>query len=92
MEMVDMVITNKNVFWSKIEKCKHLFPAAGFGKSMGFHPRVSRPDKTNPPPGADFSISPSRFNYDMQNILIRVSSWKKEHIKNMQVVMNECTW
>ena len=32
-----------------------------------FTPRVSLSDKTNPPPGADFSISPSGFNYDMQN-------------------------
>ena len=34
-----------------------------------FTPQVSRPDETNPPnpPGADFSISPSGFNCDMQS-------------------------
>ena len=49
------------VVWSKIEKCKHLLPAARFGTSGGFRPRVRRPEKTNPPPGADFTISPSGF-------------------------------
>jgi len=52
MEIAGVIITK---FWF------------GFGTSVGFHPRVSRPDKTNPPPGADFSISPSGFNYDMQS-------------------------
>ena len=37
MEMIDMVITKKLFFRSKIEKCKQLFPVAGFGTSMGFH-------------------------------------------------------
>ena len=55
------------LFWSNIEKCKQFFQSTKFGTSMGFPPRVSRPDKTNPPPGADFSISPSGFNYDMQS-------------------------
>ena len=32
MEMVDMVITQKMVFWSKIQKCKQFSPAAGFRK------------------------------------------------------------
>ena len=31
-------------------------------------PRVNRPDKTSAPPRADFSISPSGLNYDMQSI------------------------
>ena len=31
-------------------------------------PRVCRPDKTNPSAGADFSISPSRFDCDMQSV------------------------
>ena len=55
------------VFWSKIEKCQHSFQQPDLGLRWDFTPRVSRPDKTNPPPGADFSISPSGFNYDMQS-------------------------
>ena len=57
----------KIVFWSKIEKCKQ-FAAARFRTLVEFYPRVSRPDQTNPPCRADFSISPSGFNYDMQTI------------------------
>ena len=30
-------------------------------------PPGSHPEKTNPPPVADFSISPSKFNYGMQS-------------------------
>ncbi len=60
----------KLVFWSKIEKCKQFFQQPDLGLWWDFTPRVSRPDKTNPPPGADFSISPSGFNYDMQSIFV----------------------
>ena len=35
---------------------------------MGFNPRVSRPEKTSAPSGADLSISPSRLNYEIQTI------------------------
>ena len=38
-------------------------------------PRVSRQDKTNPPPGTDFSISLSGFNYDMQSIPPPLVPW-----------------
>ena len=65
METVGGIIT-KNVFWSKIETCKH-FPAAGFGTPMEFSPRVNPPGRTNPPTGADFSILPSGLNYDTQS-------------------------
>ena len=67
MEMVDVVITQKLFSGPKSRSVNNSFKQPGLGLRWDFTPWVSRPDKTNPPPGADFSISPSGFNYDMQS-------------------------
>jgi hypothetical protein len=46
-----------------------LFPHLDLGLPWDSTTRVSRPEKTNPPPRADFSISPSGLNYEIQSIL-----------------------
>ena len=71
MEVVG-VINKQLVFLSKIEACQFFFEQLDLGLRWDFTPRVSRPDKTNPAPGADFSISPSGFNYDMQSTRYQV--------------------
>ena len=58
------------VFLSEIEKCQHFFQQPDLGFRWESTPRVNRPNKTNPPPGADFTISPSGFNYDMQSFTL----------------------
>ena len=60
-----MWILQKFGFLVENREVSTFFPAAGFGTSMGFHPRVNRPDKTNPPPEADFLILPSGYYYDI---------------------------
>jgi len=51
----------------KSRSVSSFFKQPDLGLRWDFTPRVSRPDKTKPTPGADFSISPSGFNFDMQS-------------------------
>jgi hypothetical protein len=46
-----------------------MYPATEFWTSLGFHPRISCPEKKNPPLRADFSISLSGFNYEIQSMV-----------------------
>ena len=59
----------RNMCWSKIEKCKQFFPAAGFGAPIGFHPlgQPSRQDESTPW---------GRF----LNFTLRVQLWDAEYI------------
>ena len=50
-------------FMVEIREVSTLFPAAEFWILWDSTPRVSRPDKTNPPPGADVSTLPSGHYY-----------------------------
>ena len=61
------VYYTKLVFSSKIEKRKHLLQAAGFGTSMRFHPPGQPSRKDESTPGADVSISPSGFHYEIKS-------------------------
>ena len=67
MEIVGVIITKTLFSDRKSRSVNNFFQRPDLGLRWDFTPRVSRPDKTNPPPGADFSISPSGFNYDMQS-------------------------
>ena len=62
MEIVDTVITGTQTWFSgRKTRSVIFFLAAAFGTSIGLHTPVQRPDKTNPPPGADVSTLPSRY-------------------------------
>ena len=71
MEIVGGIITKKWFSGRKSRSVNNFFQQPDLGLRWDFTPRVSPPDKTNPPPGADFSISPSGFNYDTQSNLIK---------------------
>ena len=62
-----MVITKTWFSDQKSRSVNNFFKQPDLGLRWDFTLRVSRPDKTNPPPGADFSVSPSGFHYDMQS-------------------------
>ena len=68
MKMVGMIITRIWFSGRKSRSVNNSFQQPDLGPKWDSTPRGNRPDKTNPPPGADFSISPSGFNYDMQSI------------------------
>ena len=53
METVGVIIT-KNGFLIENREVSTFFQQPNLGLRWDFTPRVSRPDKTNPPPGADF--------------------------------------
>ena len=67
MEMVDMVITQNWFSGPKSRSVNNFFQQPDSGLRWDDAPWVDRPDNTNPPPAADFSISPSGFNYDMHS-------------------------
>ena len=64
--MVDMVITRILLSSRKSRSASNSVKWSDFGHGDSTR-RGSRPEKTNPSPGEDFSISPSGFFYDMQS-------------------------
>ena len=67
MEMVGVIITRIWFSGRKSRSVNNFFQRPDLGLRWNFTPRVNPPDRTNPPPGADFSILPSGFNYDTQS-------------------------
>ena len=59
MEMVDMVITIILLSYQKSRSVNNLLQQSDSGRRWDSTPRVSRPEKVNPPPRADFLILPS---------------------------------
>ena len=68
MEIVGVIITKIWFSDRKSRSVNNSFQRPDLGLRWNFTPRVNPPDRTNPPPGADFSILPSGFNYDTQSI------------------------
>ena len=77
MKIVDVIISRFRFSGRKSRSVNMFFQQPDLGPRRDFTPRVSRPDKTNPPPGADFCISPSGFNYDKQGMLFVFVDWTK---------------
>ena len=71
----------KLAFWSKIEKRKQLFQAAGFGTSMGFHSLGQSPRQDKSTPQGRFLNVTLRVKYGIQSTLhaiIKPGGWNWE--------------